>query len=158
MTNIADRYTRLCRAYIQLAERFQKLDVEHMALKGKLLPLLKVLGSSREAISTLKQEKANLDAELQSMTAKFETLSELETLLKSEAQANLLEAEEQISLVEQTIQEMEAESDPDLDEHDKHLLDDFLSSLGDFSFESNGATVSFNNHSVNSTNQSSVAI
>jgi chromosome segregation ATPase len=158
MTNIADRYTRLCRAYVQLADRFQKLDVEYMTLKGKLLPLLKGISTTKEAIATLKQEKANLESELKSVMAKYEALSHLEVLLKAEAQAELVEAEEQLSLVEQTIQEMESESDPDLDDYDKGLLNDFLNDLGAFSFDWNGASMPFSNQPMSASDQRSVTI
>jgi chromosome segregation ATPase len=158
MTNIADRYTRLCRAYVQLADRFQKLDVEYMTLKSKLLPLLKGLSTTKDTITTLKQEKANLEAELKSVMAKYEALSHLEVLLKAESQAELAEAEEQLSLVEQTIQEMESESDPDLDEYDKGLLNDFLNDLGAFSFDWNGSSLPYSNQAMSSSDQPSVTI
>jgi len=34
MSDLAERYARLCRVYVQLADRFQKLDVEHMTLRS----------------------------------------------------------------------------------------------------------------------------
>ncbi|MDX2215771.1 MAG: hypothetical protein SFY66_21085 [Oculatellaceae cyanobacterium bins.114] len=122
MPTVADRYARLSRAYTQLSERFQKLDVEHMTLKSKLLPLLKTVKAWKQTIATLKQEKADLEAQLQLVSGKYEELRVFELLLEAAAQADLIEAEEQVKLVEQTIQEFEADAAPDLNDTEKQLL------------------------------------
>ncbi|MBD2462916.1 hypothetical protein H6G89_17895 [Oscillatoria sp. FACHB-1407] len=139
MPTIADRYARLSRAYVQLSERFHKLDVEHMTLKSKLLPLLKTVKSWKQTIATLKQDKTDLEAQLQTLSAKYEELRVFELLLEAAAQADLIEAEEQVKLVEQTIQEFEADADPDLSETEKQLLLEYETESASFlSVESNG--------------------
>ncbi len=125
MIQISERYTRICRAYTQLAERFQKLDVEHMALKNKIVPLLQVLKTYRQTVEVLKQEKAQMAEALETMTTQYNELKVLETLLKSDSQSALLEAEGQMDLVAQTLQEIEADSDPDLSDADKALLEEY---------------------------------
>jgi chromosome segregation ATPase len=155
MENTANRYARLCHAYIQLAERFQKLDVEHMTLKSKLVPLLKAMQAYKHSMEGLKQEKADLEVELQTLAEKYEELKPFEDLLQPETLTKLFEAEEQLLLVEQTIQEMESESDPDLNEPDKLLLDQyehepeiFLLAAANGSTETNGTHPTFH-HSLN---------
>lgn len=139
MTTIAERYTKLCRAYTQLAERFQKLDVEYMTLKSKLPEVLQAVRSYKQTIATLKQEKAATESELQTIKAKYEQLKPFEDLLTPEFEAELLEAEEQASLVEQTIQEMLDNPDPDLSDIDKQLLLEFQNDTDEFlDTESNG--------------------
>ncbi|MEB3360363.1 MAG: hypothetical protein VKK04_26805 [Synechococcales bacterium] len=122
MGNIADSFSRLCQSYVTLADRFQQLDVEHMTLKTKVIPLLKALKSYKRLIETLKQENQDLAAQLETMTAKYDALKPFEDLLGSDLQALLSEAEEQVELVEQTLSEMENNNDPDLTEEDKALL------------------------------------
>ncbi|NET39110.1 MAG: hypothetical protein F6K19_45240 [Cyanothece sp. SIO1E1] len=132
MSNIAKRYTDLCDSYIQLADSFQKLDVEHMSLKSKIVPLLQGLKAYRQVVEKLKQEKAELEQELQTLTARYEQLESLEVLLQPEAQAALIEAEKQVDLVRETIQEMESDSTPDLDETEKTLLKEYYNSPDEF--------------------------
>ena len=146
MSNIAERYTRLCRSYVQLSDKFQKLDVDHMTLRGKVAPLLKSLQAHKLAIEKLQHEKAELEAELhtvtthyeelkplvqekatweatlQAVTAKYEALRPFEVLLEGDNQAALADAEAQLALVDETLQEMAIDSDPDLDGEAKQLL------------------------------------
>ncbi|MGJ3249176.1 MAG: hypothetical protein ACFE0I_24265 [Elainellaceae cyanobacterium] len=154
MTTIAERYTKLCRAYTQLAERFQKLDVEYMTLKSKLPEVLQAVRSYKQTIATLKQEKASVESELQTVKAKYEQLKPFEDLLTPEFEAELLEAEEQASLVEQTIQEMLDNPDPDLNDIDKQLLLEFQNDTDEFlSKESNGYYPTPDSSSMTATEQ-----
>jgi predicted nucleic acid-binding Zn-ribbon protein len=135
MNNIAERYTRLCNAYIQLADQFQKLDVEHMTLRGKMVPFLKALKAYKKLVEELQHEKFQLEQQLQDITAKYENLRSLEVLLQPEHQAALAEAEEQIELVAETLQEMERDQDPDLSEAERTLLSEYYN-MDEFSVNS----------------------
>ncbi len=125
MSHLADRYTRLCHSYIKLSDKFQKLDVDHMTLRSKVVPLIKLLQTYKQTIKQLTQDKEALASDLQSMTLKYEELKPLEAFLQPEAQAALAEAEEQLELVDITLQEMESDRDPDLSEIDKAILTEY---------------------------------
>lgn len=129
MDNIAERYTRLCRAYVQLADQFQKLDVEHMSLRGRMVPFLKALKAYKQTVAELTEQKSRLEQELEAIASKYEALKPLEVLLEAEHQAVLAEAEEQIDLVAETIQEMENERDPDLSDAERLLLSEYDSAV-----------------------------
>jgi hypothetical protein len=133
MTNLADRYTHLSRAYIQLADKFQKLDVDHMELRSKIIPALKALTAYKQIVEDLNQEKQALTAKLLAMTAKYEELKPLEALFSPEIEAILAEAEEQIALVNMTMEEMDRDRDPDLSEAEKQLLQDYQNNPEEFS-------------------------
>jgi chromosome segregation ATPase len=144
MNQMVERYTRLSRAYVLLAERFHQLDVEHMQLKGQMVTLLKALKGSHPRIQTLEAEKASLEnaleqqaaqhrqelqtltrtyeEQLAQMTGQLEELRPLMALAADEACQTLTEAENQMELVETTLQEMEMDSTPDLSPEDKSLL------------------------------------
>ena len=129
MENIVDSFANLCDSYITLADRFQQLDVEHMTLKGKVVPLLKALKTYQQAIATLQSDKKALQQQLAStqeecktLTAKNESLQALEPLLSAEMLALLSNAEEQAALVKETIEEMDDNNDPDLNTEEKNLL------------------------------------
>ena len=144
MNQMVERYTRLCRAYVQLSERFHQLDVEHMKLKGEVVPLIKLARNYKSQIQTLEADNASLHASLQQQTEQYqqdlqnltktyedklqaltqhlEELKPLETLLSSEAYQQLSEAEDQIELDEATFQEMDEDSSPDLSPEEKALL------------------------------------
>ncbi|WP_421654778.1 hypothetical protein [Leptothermofonsia sp. ETS-13] len=122
MSQTAERITRLCHAYIKLSDKFQKLDVEYMTLRGKVVPLIKALKTYKQLVEQLSQEKQTLEEKLQETTLKYEELKPLEILLQSEFHEALSEAEEQVELVEATLHEMESDRDPDLSDIDKELL------------------------------------
>jgi chromosome segregation ATPase len=144
MNQMVERYTRLCRAYVQLSERFNQLDVEHMTLKGQVVPLLKTLKAQQARLQEMQAEKetwqhaldrqlAQHRQELQTLTRTYEerleTLSHhveelkpLEHLLSPAAYQDLAVAEQQMELVEVTLQEMDEDSSPDLTEEEKALL------------------------------------
>ena len=129
MENIVDSFANLCDSYITLADRFQRLDVEHMTLKGKVVPVLKALKTYQQAIATLQAEKESLQQELattqeecKTLVAKNDALKALEPLLSDEMAALLNSAEEQAALVNETMAEIDANNDPDLSEEEKSLL------------------------------------
>ena len=129
MENIVDSFAHLCDSYITLADRFQQLDVEHMMLKGKVIPVLKALKSYQQAIAQLQAEKISLQQELAdakeecvTLAAKNDALKALEPLLSDEMAALLTSAEEQAALVNETMAEIDANNDPDLSEEEKSLL------------------------------------
>ena len=68
MQAIADRYTRLSKAYIKLSEQFHELDVAHMNLKHKILPAIKTIQAYKALTLRLKQQKAELEGELEALT------------------------------------------------------------------------------------------
>jgi predicted nucleic acid-binding Zn-ribbon protein len=125
MSNIAERYTHLCRSYVKLSDQFQKLDVDHMTLKSKVVPLLKSLRTHQSVVSQLQQENLQLTQQLQQLMTQYEALKPLEIFLQPDLQAALSEAEEQALLVEQTLQEIAEDRDPDLSESEKALLAEY---------------------------------
>lgn len=149
-----ERYTRLCRAYVQLSERFHQLDVDHMTLKGQVIPLLKALKAQQDRLRQLQTEKDALQQaldhqaaqhgqEMQTLTRTYEDrldhlthhleeLRPLEGLLSSELSHELAEAESQMELVEATMQEMAEEEEPDLTADEKVLLAAYRANPGAF--------------------------
>ncbi|PSR19828.1 hypothetical protein C8255_00205 [filamentous cyanobacterium CCP3] len=144
VNQMVERYTRLCRAYVSLSERFHQLDVDHMTLKGQVVPLLKALKDHQARLKAVEAKKAELQArfdqqaaqhrqELQQLTETYEErlralsshvdeLQPLEQLLNGETHHELSVAEEQMELVETTFLEMEQDSSPDLSIEEKALL------------------------------------
>ena len=125
MTDISTSFAKLCRSYVKLADKFQQLDVDYMTLKSKIVPVLKQLKAYQTTIETLRQEKHDLKAELDTVTAKYDELKVFEDLLSPEMQSLLEEAEGQIDLVDETLSEMDEDDDPDLTPDDKMLLQAF---------------------------------
>lgn len=154
INQMAERYTRLCRAYVELSERFHQLDVDHMTLKGQVIPLLKALKTQQDRLQRLQTEKDDLQQTLdqrvvqhrqdveamtqsyedriEQLTHSLEALRPIERLLSSEISHELLEAETQIELVEATIQEMAEDNDPDLSSDEKALLEAYRANPGAF--------------------------
>ncbi|WOD40507.1 hypothetical protein [Nodosilinea sp. E11] len=155
VNQMVERYTRLCRAYVNLSERFHQLDVDHMTLKGQVVPLLKALKTQQAKLQALEAEKAALQTtlnqqetslqaalaqqeaqhrqELQQLTKTYEEklqaltnhvaeLQPLEQLLSADTHHELSIAEEQMELIEATLQEIEEDSSPDLSSEEKALL------------------------------------
>ncbi|MFH7245386.1 MAG: hypothetical protein ACHWZW_21315 [Spirulina sp.] len=144
MNQTVERYTRLCRAYVQLSERFHQLDVEHMTLKGQVVPLLRALKAQQTRLKQMQTEKEALqqaldqrmaqhrqdmqtltrtyEERLSSLSHHLEELRPLERLLSSDMSQDLAVAEEQMDLVEATLQEMSEDNDPDLTSDEKALL------------------------------------
>lgn len=174
MQATADRYTRLSKAYIKLSEQFHELDVAHMNLKQKILPAIKTIKAYKALTLRLKQQKAELEVELEALTrsqvdlmamvanqqetevelsaiiqtlgeeksslevelvalqAKYDAVAEFEALIQPEPESILATAEQQMELVEETLNEMIANSDPDLTEVDKQLIALYQSEFEDF--------------------------
>jgi len=154
VNQMVDRYTRLSRAYVQLSERFHQLDVEHMQLKGQMVPLLKTVRDYTGRLQALDTEKIALQKALQQQTDQYqqalqnltktyeeklqalyqqvEELQPLAALLSPEANQHLAEAEEQIELDEATFQEMDQDSSPDLSQEDKALLTAYQANPSEF--------------------------
>jgi chromosome segregation ATPase len=157
MTNIAERYVRLSRAYIQLADTFHRLDVDYMGLKSKVAPLLNTVKTYQQTIEQLTQEKRELEEKLQEVTAKYENFKSFEALLQPDVQTALIEAEEQILLVEETMREIQENGDPDLNEADKQLLEDYCHNSAAFELSNFHFSASSNHHSINEENSTSRA-
>ncbi|MEB3213953.1 MAG: hypothetical protein VKL39_21575 [Leptolyngbyaceae bacterium] len=132
MTDISKSFAKLCRSYVRLADKFQQLDVDYMTLKSKIVPILKQLKAYQATIETLKQEKSELKAELDTVTAKYDELKVFEELLSPEMKALLDEATEQVDLVDETLEEMEQDDDPDLSDADKTILQAFRDNPDEF--------------------------
>ena len=149
-----ERYTRLSRAYVQLAERFHELDVDHLRLKGQVVPLLQTVKAQQTHIQqlhsdyrrlqhTLEEQAASHHQELQTLTKAYEDqihtlnlqlkeLQPLETVLSADSYEVLALAEEQMELVETTLQEMAEDSAPGLSEEEKALLAAYRSNPSQF--------------------------
>ncbi|MBD0334155.1 MAG: hypothetical protein ICV62_01580 [Cyanobacteria bacterium Co-bin13] len=154
MNQMVERYTRLCRAYVKLSERFHQLDVEHMKLKGNMVPLLKAVKAYRSQNAQLvrqnqelQQALANADtlhrSEVQNLVATYEEqleslktqvdeLKALEWFATEEAHRDLAEAEHQIALDEETFQEIAQDDLPDLTEDEKALLVEYHANPANF--------------------------
>lgn len=122
-----ERYAQICRAFVKLADKFQKLDVDHMTLKSRVAQILKLLKNYQSVAEKLNQENQALKQELQAITVKYEALQLFEFFLEPEFQTLLEAAEAQCELIDETLEEMENDRDPDLDELDKKLLSEYQS-------------------------------
>ncbi|NMF84872.1 hypothetical protein [Nodosilinea sp. P-1105] len=144
MNQLAERYTRLCRSYVQLAERFHQLDVDHMTLKGQTVSLLNVLKTKQDQVQQVNAHNAQLQHQLnqladqhrqemqaltrtyeekiQDLTQHLDELKPLESLMTSERYQDLVIAEEQMELVEATFLEIDQNGTPDLSREEQTLL------------------------------------
>jgi len=103
-----------------------------MTLKSKLVVLLKALKNYRNKIVALRQENQALRDELRLsqercklLTEEKDALKMFEPLLTPELSTLIAEAEEQSTLVNETIREMDTDAAPDLDAGDRLLLSEF---------------------------------
>jgi DNA repair exonuclease SbcCD ATPase subunit len=157
MSQLVERYIRLCKAYTELAGHFNQLDVQHMQLKEKVVLALKALEKSQNHLKVLKEERKALqyvqnqreeehrqqvqaltqayEEKIKSLTDQMNHLKPLESLISGEAYESLTEAENQAELIETTFSEMEEDSSPDLSEDDKALLDYYLTTPSEFLVE-----------------------
>ena len=149
MTNISNSFAKLCRSYVKLADRFQQLDVDYMTLKSKIVPVLKQLKAYQSTIETLKQEKQDLQVELNAITAQYEGLKVFEELLSPEMQSLIEEAQDQVDLVDETLVEMDQDDDPDLTDEDKTILQAFHDNPDAFALPDLGALISGNGSNGN---------
>ncbi len=136
MSDPTQRYLRLCQSYVQLADRFTQLDVEQMTLREKLIPFLLAFKHYKELAEKLATENTSLQAELTDLRERYTQLNaadqQFSPPLTSELETALLEAEEQMALVEETIKEQAIDPDPDLLPVEKLLLDEYVSGTGEF--------------------------
>lgn len=145
MSDTAHRYLRLCQSYVQLADKFTQLDVEQMTLREKLIPFLLAFKHYKELSEQLANENASLQAELNDLRQRYTQLNtadhQFAPELTSELETALLEAEEQMALVEETIQEQDMDPDPTLFPVEKLLLDEYVTGTGEFAgmFPESGA-------------------
>lgn len=107
---------RLERTIQTLTERQQCLEENQLTLKAKEVEL-------SMTVNTLTKENTDLQAALKEFQIKFEGVADFESLLESEPQAMLVEAEQQMELVEETLQEIALNSDPDLSQEEQQLIE-----------------------------------
>lgn len=154
LNQMVERYTRLCQAYVKLSERFHQLDVDHMKLKGNVVPLLKTvklhkqrtLGLERQNLElqqaiavaeerhqiSLQNLIATYEEQLEDLRRQAEELKSLEWFTSEAAQQQLAEAEHQIALDEETFEEIAQDASPDLSVADKALLGEYQANPADF--------------------------
>ena len=84
---VAERYLKLSKAYVKLANRYASLDVEHGKLRRILIKLLL-------AYRDLKKELADAHEKIQSMEEQNQELQQFQALLGSEFLLALEEAEQ----------------------------------------------------------------
>lgn len=99
-----------------LTERQQRLEENQLTLQAKEVEL-------SMTVNTLTQENTDLQADLKEFQTKFDAIADFESLLGSEPQAILAEAEQQMELVEETLQEIALNSDPDLSQEEQQLVE-----------------------------------
>lgn len=99
-----------------LTERQKHLEDNQLTLQAKEIEL-------SMAVNTLTKENTDLQTALQGFQTKYEVVAGFESLLESEPQAMLVEAEQQMELVEETLQEIALNSDPDLSQEEKELIE-----------------------------------
>lgn len=99
-----------------LTERQKHLEDNQLTLQAKEIEL-------SMAVNTLTKENTELQTALQDFQTKYEVVAGFESLLESEPQAMLTEAEQQMELVEETLQEIALNSDPDLSQEEKELIE-----------------------------------
>ncbi|WP_299041373.1 hypothetical protein, partial [uncultured Thermosynechococcus sp.] len=127
MDNLSQRYLRLCQAYSQLAERYTKLDIDHMTLREKLVPFLMAFKYYKQMTEQLRAEKEALQRELNDLRDRYQLLVNQNgsAPVNEELLTALAEAEEQMELIEETLREQEADPDPNLLPLEKQLLEEY---------------------------------
>jgi chromosome segregation ATPase len=133
---------------MRLKQQKMALERELEALRSSQVELMEMLASQKEqgaqlsaTIETLGAEKASLEAQLLALEAKYEAIAEFEVLMQPDPEAMLMVAEQQMELVEATLHEMAANSDPDLSEAEKQLIEIYQCEFEDFTklLEEDGA-------------------
>ncbi|MGB3615165.1 MAG: hypothetical protein WBA10_15335 [Elainellaceae cyanobacterium] len=120
-----ESFSRLCHSYLNLADRFQQLDVECMEFKARLVPLLHNLKAKDNKINDLTETNQRLTEQLEALGAKYDQLKPLEAVMADDMQDLLKQAEEQANLVDETLAEMDSDSMPELAPQDKEILEQF---------------------------------
>lgn len=108
--------TKLEQTIQTLTDQQQRLEEDQRTLKAKEV-------EQSIIINMLTDEKTNLQAALEEFQTKYDALADFESLLQSGPQAVLTEAEQQMALVEETLQEIALNSDPDLSENKQQLIE-----------------------------------
>ncbi|MFN4067288.1 MAG: hypothetical protein ACK4K5_08750 [Thermosynechococcus sp.] len=134
MDNLSQRYLRLCQAYSQLAERYTKLDIDHMTLREKLVPFLMAFKYYKQMAEQLAAEKEALQRELNDLRDRHQLLVSQNgsAPVSDELLSALAEAEEQMALIEETLREQDTDPDPNLLPVEKQLLEEYTKGSGDF--------------------------
>lgn len=108
VNQMVERYTRLCRAYITLSERFNQLDVEHMTLKGQMVPLLKALKTHQAKLRTAEFEKAAMQTTLEQQEARLQAaLDQQEAQHRQELQQLTSAYEERLQALASHVAELQ---------------------------------------------------
>ncbi len=110
-----------------LTERQRQLEESQRSLQAKEVEL-------ETKVSTLTAEKSDLSSALLTLQEKYDAIADLEYLLQSKPRSVLIEAEEQMALVEETLYEISLNSDPDLSEEEQQLVAVFESENDSFLF------------------------
>lgn len=133
MDNLSQRYLNLCQAYVQLADRYNNLDVEQMTLREKLVPFLMAFKYYKRLSEQLTNEKRTLEAEVMELRDRCQQMEGQSGQGADEALlAALAEAEEQIALMEDTFAEQATDSDPSLLPVEKELLAEYVAGSSEF--------------------------
>ncbi|XFA73168.1 hypothetical protein RYO59_001406 [Thermosynechococcaceae cyanobacterium Okahandja] len=134
MDNLSQRYLRLCQAYSQLAERYTKLDIDHMTLRERLVPFLMAFKYYKQMADQLSAEKLALQQELNELRDRYQVLASQAdgAPANEELLAALAEAEGQMNLIEETLREQDADLDPNLLPIEKQLLEEYTTGVGEF--------------------------
>ncbi|MFQ4137946.1 hypothetical protein PGN35_016650 [Nodosilinea sp. PGN35] len=108
VNQMVERYTRLCRAYITLSERFNQLDVDHMTLKGQMVPLLKALKAHQAQLHTVEREKAELQTSLEAQEMRLQAaLEQQEAQHRQELQQLTTTYEEKLQALASHVAELQ---------------------------------------------------
>ncbi len=108
VNQMVERYTRLCRAYVSLAERFHQLDVDHMTLKGQVVPLLRALKAHQTKLRAVEAEKAALETALaQQQTHHQAALDQKEAQHRQELQQLTKTYEEKLQALSDHVAELQ---------------------------------------------------
>ncbi len=134
MDNLSQRYLRLCQAYSQLAERYTKLDIDHMTLRERLVPFLMAFKYYKQMAEQLSAEKLAMQQELNELRDRYQLLASQtgEVPVNTELLAALADAEGQMTLIEETLREQDTDLDPNLLPIEKQLLEEYTTGVGDF--------------------------
>lgn len=134
MDSLSQRYLRLCKAYSQLAERYTKLDIDYMTLRERLVPFLMAFKYYKQMAEELSAEKLALQQEINELRDRYQVLASQSNgaPVNDELLAALAEAEGQMALIEETLEEQDADLDPNLLPTEKQLLEEYTKGVGDF--------------------------
>lgn len=108
VNQMVERYTRLCRAYVSLSERFHQLDVEHMTLKEQVVPLLKSFKAQQAKLKAAEAENTRLQSQLSQQEAHRQTaLDQQEARHRQELQQLTINYEERLQALSSHVAELQ---------------------------------------------------